>query len=152
MWKPLSICACSWLRVKTKIITFQSDAYFSFRKNHRQKNLSKPSLTISYLENSSALLFSSESINDFNWYFDWSGSSAFTCLHSYKFVTSFLDLEADMFFFWIIFKGTRQAALLTKLKFNGDFSLSFFKLIEWQNCNPLTNSSFGDHLVLQRWE
>ena len=35
-----------------------------------------------------------------------------------------------MFFFWIIFKNTRQAAFLTKLKFNGDFSLSFFK-IDW---------------------
>ena len=39
--KPLSICACQWLRVKAKIITFQSDVHFSFWKNHRPKNLSK---------------------------------------------------------------------------------------------------------------
>ena len=36
----------------------------------------------------------------------------------------------QMFFFCIIFKGTRQATFLTKLKFNGDFFLSFFK-IDW---------------------
>ena len=126
--KPPSICACPWLRVKTKIITFQSDVYFSFRKNHRPKNLSKRLLTISYLKNASALFFPSESTNDSNWSFDWSASSAFICLHSYKHVTSFPNLETDMFFFWIIFKGIRQAAFLTKLKFSGDFSLSFFKI------------------------
>ena len=105
--------------------------YFSFRKSHHPKKLSKRSLTILYLENSSALSFAFESPNDLNWFFDWSASSAFICLHSYKLVTSFPNLETDMFFFWIIFKGIRQTAFLTKLKFNGDFSLSFFKI--WFN-------------------
>ena len=63
MLKPLLICACPWLMVKTKIITFQSDEYFSIRKNHCPKNLSKWSLTISYLENSSALFFALVSPN-----------------------------------------------------------------------------------------
>ena len=136
--KPLSTCGCPWLQVKTKIIAFQSDVYFSFRKSHHPKKLSKRSLTILYLENYSALSFAFESPNDLNWFFDWSASSAFICLHSYKLVTSFPNLETDMFFYWIIFKGTRQAAFLTILKSNGDFTLSFFKIhwmTELQFCN-----------------
>ena len=56
--------------------------------------------------------------------------------------SSFPNLETDMFFFWIILKGTRQAAFLTKLKFNGDFSLSFCKIYWMTELQPFSTFFF----------